>query len=133
MNSEAIESAAVTPYELLGGEAGVRRIVDHFYDLMERDPAVAPLRAMHAVDLEPMRERLMDFMVGWFGGPQRYFQRPDARCMGQVHAPFDIDEAIRAQWLSCMHRALDAERVDAGLQQLIRNALARMTEGMRNR
>lgn len=132
MSAEA-RTAPVTPYQLIGEEPAVRRIVDRFYDLMDTDPAVAPLRDMHAPDLGPMRERLTDFMIGWLGGPQRYFQRPDARCMGQAHAPFAIDAAIRKQWLSCMHRALDAENVDAQLQQLIRAALARMTEGMRNR
>lgn len=132
MNAEA-ETATVTPYQLIGGDAVVRRIVDRFYDLMDSDPQVAPLRRMHAADLGPMRERLADFMVGWLGGPPRYFQRADAKCMGQAHAPFAIDSAIRDQWLSCMHRALDAEHVDPELQQLMRAALARMTEGMRNR
>jgi hemoglobin len=124
---------AATPFELIGGDPAVRRVVDRFYDLMDNDPAVAPLRAMHAPDLGPMRERLADFLVGWLGGPNLYFQRPDARCMGQAHAPFAIDASIREQWLSCMHRALDAENIDAGMQALIRAALDRMTEGMRNR
>ena len=122
----------VTPFELIGGEPAVRRIVDRFYDLMDGDPAAAPLRAMHAADLGPMRERLGDFMIGWLGGPNLYFRRPDARCMGQAHAPFAIDASIRGQWLSCMHRALDAEDVDAQMQMLIRAALDRMTEGMVN-
>lgn len=132
MNAET-DTVTVTPYQLIGAEPAVRRVVDRFYDLMESDPAVAPLRAMHAPDLGPMRERLTDFMIGWLGGPPRYFQRPDARCMGQAHAPFAIDASIREQWLSCMHRALDDEHVDTELQRLIRAALARMTEGMRNR
>jgi len=27
-----------TPYELVGGDAGVRRLVDRFYDLMDSAP-----------------------------------------------------------------------------------------------
>lgn len=134
MNAEVREAAPPpTPYERIGGEAAVRRIVDRFYDLMETDPGVAPLRRMHADDLAPMRERLTDFMVGWLGGPPRYFQRADAKCMGQAHAPFAIDAAIRDQWMSCMLRALDEAPVDEGLRALIGAALGRMTEGMRNR
>jgi hemoglobin len=139
MNTEVSEAAPPvaaakppTPYERIGGEATVRRIVDRFYDLMAADATVAPLRRMHADDLTPMRERLTDFMIGWLGGPPRYFQRADARCMGQAHAPFAIDAAIREQWLSCMTRALDEARLDDGLRALIGAALARMTEGMRN-
>jgi hemoglobin len=129
----AAAAPAPTPYERVGGEPAVRRIVDRFYDLMDTDPDVAPLRRMHAGDLTPMRERLTDFMIGWFGGPPRYFQRADAKCMGQAHAPFAIDAAIRDQWMSCMSRALDEAQLDDGMRSLIGAALGRMTEGMRNR
>ena len=33
-----------TAYQLLGGEEGVRRLVDHFYQIMDTDPAAAPIR-----------------------------------------------------------------------------------------
>ena len=36
-----------TYYELLGGEAGVRLLVDDFYDLMTLDERFAGIRAMH--------------------------------------------------------------------------------------
>lgn len=120
-------------YQRIGEEAAVRRIVDRFYDLMESDPAVAPLRAMHAPDLGPMRERLAEFMSGWLGGPPTYFKRENARCMAMVHAPFPIDTSVRDQWLSCMHRALDDCGVAVELQNPIRQALALMTEDMVNR
>lgn len=126
-------AAAPTPFDRIGGEIVVRRVVERFYDLMETDPAVAKLRAMHAGDLGPMREKLGDFLVGWMGGPPIYFRRKDARCMGEAHEPFAIDAGIRDEWLSCMHRALDAEGVPADLQQMIREALARMTAAMVNR
>lgn len=122
-----------TLYQRIGEEAALRQIVDRFYDLMQSDPAVAPLRAMHAPDLGPMRERLTEFMTGWLGGPPVYFQRKDSRCMAMVHAPFPIDAAIRDQWLSCMYRALDDSAVSADLQASIRRALERMTEDMVNR
>jgi hemoglobin len=124
---------APTPFERIGGEAVLRRVVDRFYDLMESDPDVAPLRAMHAADLGPMRERLHDYMITWTGGPPVYHQRKDAKCMPIVHAPFAIDESIRRQWLSCMHRALEDCGVDADVQRLVRNALERMTGDMLNR
>lgn len=122
-----------TPYERIGGDVVVRSIANRFYDLMDSDPAVAPLRAMHAADLGPMRERLGDFMVSWMGGPPVYFKRKDAKCMSMVHAPFSIDEAVRGQWLSCMHRALDDCGVATDVQSLVRAALERMTMDMVNR
>lgn len=127
------ETPGPTPYQRIGGEAAVRRVAARFYDLMESDPAVARLRAMHAADLGPMRERLGDFMISWMGGPPVYFQRQDAKCMTMAHEPFAIDESIRGQWLSCMYRALDDCGVEAGVQALLRSALERMTTAMVNR
>jgi len=127
------ETPGPTPYRRIGEEAVVRRVASRFYDLMESDPAVAPLRAMHAADLDPMREKLGDFMISWMGGPPVYFQRPDAKCMTMAHEPFAIDEAIRGQWLSCMNRALADCGVEADVQALLRAALERMTAAMVNR
>ena len=126
-------SKKVTPYELLGGEPAVRQIVDRFYDLMDELPEARALRAMHAADLEPMRERLFEFMTGWFGGPNLYFQRPDAKCLGSAHHPFAIDVAMRDQWRLCMTRALDELGIEPQLRQLIDAALERVTEALRNR
>ena len=40
-----------TPYDLLGGEDGIRRLVDRFYDLMDTAPEAATVRALHATSL----------------------------------------------------------------------------------
>ncbi len=37
-----------TPYELLGGDQGVRQLVADFYELMDTLPEVAPIRAPSA-------------------------------------------------------------------------------------
>jgi hemoglobin len=124
---------APTPYELIGGEPALRRIAARFYEVMASDPACAPLRAMHAPDLAPMQSKLGDFLVQWTGGPPLYFSRSDARCMGQAHAPYAIDAAIREQWLSCMGRALDAAGVPATIRPLLDQACERMSAGMVNR
>ena len=42
-----------TPYERIGGEAGVRQLVDAFYRIMATAPEAAGIRAMHAEDLGP--------------------------------------------------------------------------------
>ena len=122
-----------TPYELIGGAEGVRKLVDRFYDLMDSLPEVRGLRAMHAKDLTPMREKLSDFLSGWFGGPQLYFQRPDAKCMGSAHAPFRIGEAERDQWMLCMHQALEESALPRNMKNLVDIAFFRMCDAFRNR
>ena len=47
-----------TLYERIGGDAGVRALVDRFYDVMDSDPSVQPLRAMHAKSLRVSRDKL---------------------------------------------------------------------------
>jgi hemoglobin len=120
------------PYELLGGDAAVRQIVNRFYDLMETEPEAAALRALHAADLGPMRERLSDWLTGWLGGPAVYVARHGPVCIASAHAPFVIDAAMRDQWLVCMNRALEESNAPAQAKDLLRAPLARMAEFLRN-
>ncbi len=133
--STAAAELRTTPYELLGGnEAAVRRIVDRFYDLMETAPEARELRAMHAADLGPMRDRLTWFLSGWLGGPALYAERTGGGvCMSTAHSPFAIDDRARDQWMWCMRGALAAPDVPAGVREMIEPAFARMTGFLRNR
>ena len=56
-NAEPTPPAA-TPFERLGGERGVRALVDRFYDLMDLEPAAAGLRALHPATLADSRNKL---------------------------------------------------------------------------
>jgi hemoglobin len=121
-----------TVFELLGGDGELRRLVDQFYSLMDSVPDYAPLRAIHATDLNPMREKLADWMSGWLGGPALYDSRPDATCIGHAHAAFKIDATMRDQWVDCMNRALDECDVSADVQTRLRPPLAALAEFLRN-
>ncbi len=121
------------PYDRIGGEATVRRIVDRFYEIMDSAPEAARIRAMHAADLSPMRERLFEFLSGWLGGPPLYFQRPDAKCIVSAHRSFPIGAAERDAWMMCMRRALEDCGVAEDLRKLLDPAFLRMAEAFRNR
>lgn len=122
-----------TPYEMIGGEATVRRIVDRFYNIMDSAPEAARIRAMHAADLSPMRERLFEFLSGWLGGPPLYFQRPDQKCIVSAHRSFGIGEAERDAWMMCMRRAMEDCDVPADVRTLLDPAFLRMADAFRNR
>ncbi len=49
-------------FELIGGEAAVRGLVDRFYDLMDLEPGYAELRAVHGSTLESARDKLFWFL-----------------------------------------------------------------------
>ena len=122
-----------TPYEIIGGDEAVRALVNRFYDIMDSDVDVAPLRAMHAKDLSPMRERLYEFLSGWLGGPPLYFQRPGHACIMSAHRPYAIGEAERDQWMSCMRQALADTDMSDDMRELLDKAFLRMCEAFRNK
>lgn len=132
-NADLLTPVAVTPYEQLGGAPVLRRLVDDFYDIMDRDPAAAGIRAMHAADLSDVRGKLFDWLSGWSGGPPVYNARPDRKCIMSAHAPYAIGPAERDQWMGCMRQALAGLEIDEDVRALFEAAFARLADGLRNR
>lgn len=121
-----------TPYALLGGEAGVRRLAERFYAIMAEDRNAAAIRAMHQADLGPIVDKLAGFLSGWLGGPRDYFERDDAPCIMSVHKRLPIGESERDQWLDCMRRALAETGATAETRAMLEPAFARIADAMRS-
>jgi hemoglobin len=99
---EISEPNAPTPFDTMGGEAQVRALVDHFYDLMDLEPAYRALRQVHHASLDNARDKLFWFLCGWLGGPQHYVERFGHPRLRARHLPFVIGIKERDQWLACM-------------------------------
>lgn len=124
-------SEALSPYDRIGGLAVLRRITDRFYDLMDQDPAYAGLRAMHAADLDPMRDALPQFLAGWSGGPRDWWDANPGKCMMSLHRPFAIDADLAGQWAEAMRRAIaEAAPADGEIAAAMADVLDRMARGM---
>jgi hemoglobin len=126
-------ATADTPYARLGGDAGVRTLVERFYDLMELEPAFAGIRALHGASLESAREKLYLFLSGWLGGPQHYVERYGHPRLRARHLPFPIGIAERDQWLACMRRALVDSGVAPDAVEPLMDAFFGTADWMRNR
>ena len=122
-----------TPYELLGGDAGVRSIVDRFYDLMDSAPEAATIRKLHATSLKASREKLYMFLTGWTGGPPLYMEKHGHPRLRMRHFPFSIGERERDEWLWCMDRSLDEHEMPPALREGLREKLHALADHMRNR
>ena len=123
---------AVNPYERLGGEAALRRLVHRFYELMDTLPDATAIRAMHAEDLTVARDKLFMFLSGWLGGPSLYIERFGHPRLRARHLPFPIDETARDQWLLCMNKALSELVDDNDFRTQLQDAFLRTADHMRN-
>lgn len=131
MASEAAQER--TPYELLGGDDGVRKLTVDFYALMDTLPEAAPIRAMHKGDLTEMTDKLGTFLIGWMGGPQHYQERFGRVIIPLAHKPFPIGPSERDQWLMCMGGALEKTSLDAPMKARLMDSFGRMAEMCRTK
>ena len=124
---------APSPYDLIGGDAGVRELVDRFYDLMDFEPAYRELRLVHGSTLESAREKLYLFLSGWLGGPPLYMDRFGHPMLRARHLPFAIGTVERDQWLACMAQAMEEVDVPAELRGPLQDAFFKTADWMRNK
>lgn len=121
-----------TVFDAVGGEAALRRIVDAFYDDMDREPDYAGIRALHPAQLDGSRDKLFWFLCGWSGGPDLYVSRFGHPRLRARHLPFAIGLSERDQWLRCMDGALQRCAVKPALQQRLMHAFLQTADWMRN-
>jgi hemoglobin len=122
-----------TPYELLGGEPGVRALADAFYDVMNELPQAETVRAMHKANLDSIKQKLFEYLSGWMGGPRLYFEKYGKICLDKPHEPYAIGTAERDQWLLCMDTALERINASEEVKAMLKQPMFNMAERMRNR
>lgn len=124
---------APTLYDIIGGEARLRELVDRFYDLMDLEPQFAALRAMHPPSLDGSRDKLFWFLSGWSGGPNHYIERYGHPRLRARHLPFSIASTERDQWLRCMALAMHELDMPEALQERLIHSFFQTADWMRNR
>ena len=127
-----MSSPSPTHYELIGGDAGIRQLVDRFYDLMDTAPEAATIRRLHAASLKASREKLYLFLTGWTGGPPVYVEKYGHPRLRARHLPFRISARERDEWMWCMDRALAEQDMPAELHSYLRERFRQLADHMRN-
>ena len=122
----------VSLFEKLGGEQGIRSLVDAFYDRMDQQAAYVSLRALHPPHLDGSRDKLFWFLCGWSGGPQHFQQRFGHPRLRARHLLFAIGELERDQWLACMAEALAQCDVAEPVRAALWPSLSGLADWMRN-
>ena len=119
-------------YRLIGGEDGIRHLVDRFYALMDELPEARTIRALHPGDLSHAKERLFMFLSGWLGGPPLYTERFGHPQLRHKHQTFPIGAAERDAWMLCMARALDELVPEATLRAQLTQSFFKTADFLRN-
>jgi hemoglobin len=116
-------------YALIG-ENGFRRLVAAFYRQVPGDDL---LSLMYPVgDLEGAEQRLRDFLIYRFGGPQRYVAERGHPRLRARHIPFPITPAARDRWMLLMTRALADVSLPSEAEQTLRAFFDTMSTFMIN-
>ncbi len=116
-----------------GGEAGIRTLVDRFFDRMSSDPRFATIYAMHPEDIEILRDKLARFLCGWLGGPKLFSEKYGSISLPRAHQHLAIATAERDQWLTCMKESVDEQPFAADFKTYLLEALYVPAEGVRRR
>jgi hemoglobin len=106
------------------GEEGFHRLIAAFYRQVPGDSVLGPMYP--ADDLAGAEERLRDFLIFRFGGPQRYIEQRGHPRLRMRHFPFEINQAARDRWIQLMHNAL----VEAALPSEVDSMLRQFFDGV---
>jgi len=121
-----------TAYQLIGEIEGTRRLANAFYDIMETDPALSALLAIHPLPLDSVREKFYLFLSGWLGGPDLFVQQYGHPRLRMRHLPFTVTPALKIQWMMCMDKAMQRTIDNQDLIQTLHHAFDGLAEHMIN-
>jgi hemoglobin len=113
------------------GEEGFERLVRAFYIQVPGDDVLGPMYPPE--DLHGAEQRLRDFLVGRFGGPQRYMAQRGHPRLRMRHAPFVIDDRAQKRWLELMDNALAETALPTEVQEVLRPFFETVAAMMVNR
>ncbi|MDT8862742.1 globin [Alkalihalobacillus sp. MEB130] len=110
-----------TPFDALGGEEILSKLVDTFYNKVSKHPDLAPL---FPDDLTDTARKQKQFLTQFLGGPTLYSDEHGHPMLRARHMPFVITPVQADAWIACMEDAMD----ENGIEGLIREyMLERLT------
>lgn len=112
-----------TTFLAAGGQPGIRKLVDCFFDIMASDPCYQTIYGWHPEDKEISRDKLALFLCGWMGGPRPFIEKYGQIRIPDVHKHLKITEVERDLWLECMSRALSSQDYPPDLIEYLRQQL----------
>ncbi|MDP0926358.1 group II truncated hemoglobin [Paracoccus onubensis] len=121
-------------YDKLGGEDGIRALVEEFYDIVEQDEAAKELHLLHlqGAGVAHSREEQFNYLCGFFGGPQYYVMKHRHSRLKDIHEHVPVGPEMRDLWLECMKKAIANLGIDGDLASLLMRHFSTAAETARN-
>jgi hemoglobin len=112
------------------GDEGFTKLVAAFYKQVPGDELLSPMYP--AADMAGAEERLRDYLIYRFGGPQRYIEQRGHPRLRARHFPFPITQAARDRWVTLMDNAFAEAQLPEEAAVMIREFFDHMATFMIN-
>lgn len=122
----------LTNFQRIGGQAAVDRLVEAFYQRMDRLAEAQRIRAMHQADLSSTKDVLKLYLGEWLGGPARYSPQRGHPRLRRRHIRLRIGPAERDAWMLCMSGALDEIVAEPAMRESLYAAFLKLADWVRN-
>jgi hemoglobin len=122
-------------YDRLGGESGVRALVEAFYDIVENEEDGQLLHVLHLRGHGVAHSRIeqFNFLSGFLGGPRLYVERYGHSDVRKMHEHVEINSEARDAWLKCMATAIDRIGLTADIKEELMTHFTRVAAGLKNK
>ena len=121
-----------TAFQKIGGEVGVKRLVETFYDIVETDPRGQLVHEMHfgRFGMDHVRDAQFAFLCGFLGGPRYYVERMGHSDLRLIHDHLEIGRDQADAWLDCMIAAIDQIGLDPSLKETLMRGFNRAADAL---
>jgi hemoglobin len=113
------------------GEDGFARLTAAFYRQVPGDDILSAMYPKE--DIAGAEQRLRDFLIYRFGGPEKYIVERGHPRLRARHLPFIIDQAARDRWMQLMDKAFAEAALPPEAEQLLRSFFGQMATFMINK
>lgn len=126
--------AKTSLYDLVGGAEGVHRLVETFYDIVEKEPEGQVLHVLHlrGNGVAHSRVEQFNFLSGFLGGPRLYVDKHGHSDVRDMHTHVEIGTEAHDAWLHCMDMAIDRVGLAADLKGRLMGHFRRVAAMLKN-
>ncbi|AMA73719.1 globin [Aneurinibacillus thermoaerophilus] len=118
-----------TPYEAIGGEETIRKLVNAFYLRVAKDPLLRPI---FPEDLTLTTQKQFMFLTQFLGGEPLYSNVYGHPMMRARHMRFQITPKRAERWLALMKEAMDEIGMEGPAREYMYQRLIQVAHHMVN-